>query len=558
MEFCPQLRFSEPISLEEDEIGLLCGIPGVPGWTSIPLPQRKIHVQRFLQDRGYLRPKLKEEGDKLIITPGEKSRLTQLEVKTIEVTGEEILPPQVPSEWNGDTLTPALLNTIEDWYEASYRRLGFPCGQARATYVPDSEGHVLVTMAPGQDKMLIRNEIAFPGDVASQYSRGVIERSYAFEDRQRYNDELLLLSAKRIEQVGVLQYADLLVDCSDKSAPILLNGDLGKPRLLRIGVGFDTEQLFIGRVSWSHRRLGRNASPLEVRLEGSFRRQELSGNMDWFAFQEAPRFFFRSKVAFTRRYEPSFHLINVESRFIPTYRWDTKQWLMDWGVGPVGRFNRTYDGTALGSRFITAVETVLDVMSHQYEYYFFDQDTGSRFQWSTMFSRYGLVSDVDLTRFDLLSKHFFGFGEVKPRDFVIGIKNAFGSALGGKGEIPPDLLFFIGGANDVRGFSRQSIPDEVPALTRVYLGEEFRFPSLIPLVWKPIIERLEPFVFADQAMLGSEWLTLDSTIYLSVGLGLKWVSAIGPIRLTFAEGFVAGPLEREPNFQVYFSLGEEF
>jgi outer membrane translocation and assembly module TamA len=58
---------------------------------------------------------------------------------------------------------------------------------------------------------------------------------------------------------------------------------------------------------------------------------------------------------------------------------------------------------------------------------------------------------------------------------------------------------------------------------------------------------------------GNVWATLDdveSTLFKSIGVGLRADSPIGPLRLDFAY-----PLDRresDPEYKVYFGLGQTF
>lgn len=124
------------------------------------------------------------------------------------------------------------------------------------------------------------------------------------------------------------------------------------------------------------------------------------------------------------------------------------------------------------------------------------------------------------------------------------------------GTLPTELRFFLGGIDNLRGYSRYELPENgLGALTSFYLGIENRFPSFLP--WN-----LEPLVFSDFGNLSQDSLTFSSYGYASPGIGLRLNSPIGVFRATLARGVVLGTLptntEDKSHWQFYFGYGQEF
>lgn len=114
-------------------------------------------------------------------------------------------------------------------------------------------------------------------------------------------------------------------------------------------------------------------------------------------------------------------------------------------------------------------------------------------------------------------------------------------------RVPPSLRFFAGGDNSIRGYSYESISPRDSTgqleggayLTTGTLEYDFR---LTGNWWGAL------FTDAGDAWSNStpEWKT-------SVGIGLRWVSPVGPIRFDIAHGFQ----NTSDDFMIHFSLGPE-
>ncbi len=137
---------------------------------------------------------------------------------------------------------------------------------------------------------------------------------------------------------------------------------------------------------------------------------------------------------------------------------------------------------------------------------------------------------------------------------VLALRGQVGSIQGARRfQLPPDQRFYAGGSGTVRGYTYQTVgplfPDKVPegGAAMDAFSVEFR-----QHVTRTI--GLVPFVDAGQVSAGSAPFT--GTLRVSAGLGGRYYTAIGPIRLD-----VAFPLNRSRgsgSFALYLGLGEAF
>lgn len=137
---------------------------------------------------------------------------------------------------------------------------------------------------------------------------------------------------------------------------------------------------------------------------------------------------------------------------------------------------------------------------------------------------------------------------------VLALRGVVGSILGaGTNSVPPDKRFYSGGGGSVRGYDYQSIGprtrDDEPrgGLSLVEASVELR-------------QRISgPFgmaFFVDAGSVGSDPTPEFSNLKVGAGLGVRYLTAIGPIRAD-----VAIPLNKEPgdsSFGLYIGIGQAF
>jgi translocation and assembly module TamA len=137
---------------------------------------------------------------------------------------------------------------------------------------------------------------------------------------------------------------------------------------------------------------------------------------------------------------------------------------------------------------------------------------------------------------------------------VLALRGLVGSVEGaGQFELPPDQRFYGGGSATVRGFKYQSIgplfPDNNPiGGTAIDAGTvEFR---------QRLFGNFGVAGFADAGQVSAGNMPFGGTLRVGMGVGLRYYTPIGPVRLD-----VAVPLNRPPGgdkFEVYLGLGQAF
>ena len=147
----------------------------------------------------------------------------------------------------------------------------------------------------------------------------------------------------------------------------------------------------------------------------------------------------------------------------------------------------------------------------------------------------------------------FVFG-AKPGRSVLALRGLVGSVEGASQfELPPDQRFYGGGSATIRGFKYQSVGPLFPDLkpiggTAIDAGTvEFR---------QRFLDDWGAAVFVDGGQVSAGNLPFSGTVRIGTGVGLRYYTAVGPVRID-----VALPVNRPPGgdkFEFYIGLGQSF
>jgi outer membrane protein insertion porin family len=162
------------------------------------------------------------------------------------------------------------------------------------------------------------------------------------------------------------------------------------------------------------------------------------------------------------------------------------------------------------------------------------------------------VGNVHYTRAD------FAFQYYQPiaRSYTLGLSGqvARGWALEG-GAYPIFKNYFAGGINSVRGFEiaslgpRDAFGNPTGGQSKLVGSAEFIFP--LP----GADQTIRGFVFVDSGMVWAESIEFSGLRY-STGVGLNWLSPLGPFKLSFGVPLNQQPGDRLQRFQ--FQIGSGF
>jgi len=550
---CPQIRFTgeEKIALSPMEERLVCGDAATEGWERVPFNQAERLLRAFLQQRGYQEPVFTPGLDVLTVDPGVKTI-----VKAFTVAG---LPPGVdPGKLRrikGETLTPGLLDAAKAALQGALQQRGYAC-PAVELRGNGTTGEVSAEVLPGGVHTF--------GHISSGRTAGVgagIFRRYeAFKRGQRFDSRLLELTARRTMSDSLFMNAYFEVSCSTAGLAIAERVVAGKPQLYRLGFGFDTEGLLIGRAQWQNSRIGARGNSMRATLYASYVEQSAVWYLRHFT-GPVSRFYLMPKLSFSRRNEEQSEALGAELALLPGFSWDSRRLRGEFSAGPALEYVDTVRGLGPDSTY-AAFETRLELRDHLFEYYAGDPRAGWRLAFDSQSRVAGLYSEITAHRLGVQGEQIWNLGGYEPPLLVLatryqGRTTLVKDSLAAAGDLALDMRYFLGGDGDLRGAGRAAVPgDSAGLLTTVYDGVELRLGDVLAY-------GLQPLVFVDAAMGGRRSLRLDPNVYWSPGFGVRWKSPVGSVRATLARGLVwrrdpAAEVLMEPQWRFFLSLGKEF
>lgn len=243
----------------------------------------RVHV--LYQRYGYFDARLasyevapKGDGVRVVLTvsEGEPTTVDSLRVEGVE--GVANLPPadrlrrELPLR-EGEVFNERDLFASRDSLEALLKNRGYAFGRVLLEYRIRKEARsatVTYTAAPG--------DVFHIGDVTLEGYREdpeLVRRQLRFARGDRYDRQRILESQRRIYELGLFRRVDIepqLASVREDTVDVRVSVSPAPTHVVRVGVGYGTEDLFRARASWLDRNLFGQSRQLEVR--GQYSRLE--------------------------------------------------------------------------------------------------------------------------------------------------------------------------------------------------------------------------------------------------------------------------------------------
>lgn len=136
------------------------------------------------------------------------------------------------------------------------------------------------------------------------------------------------------------------------------------------------------------------------------------------------------------------------------------------------------------------------------------------------------------------------------QSFRLGLSDSFDQ------QLTPENRFFTGGEYSVRGYATSALGDRETFGLMEPIGGAALLVFNQELHWR-LFDDYALVVFADAGNVWQDTADLGSDLRTSAGLGIRAVTAIGLLRLDFAQPLDRRP-EIDPKFKIYFGLGNAF
>jgi translocation and assembly module TamA len=451
-----------------------------------------------------------------------------------------------------EPLTPAILDRIEKWVFERMRELGYGCPEVETEGDPN-DGQVLIrvrTRASHPQRIVSVTEESIPG-----IRNGVLRRYDAFRLGDPFNGERLLVTENRVTSSRFVESTSMITDhCTEDEVYLREEVIAGPPRLLTAGFGVNTEGLLLGRASWRNTRLWQMGSLLDVSIFGSARRQTLQTFMNWYFLPEVSRFYLNPQISFDHRNEQQFETLSASTQVGLASSFETSQFGLSAFAGPTLDFYKTLRGAGAPSTRLLSLETRINLKSYPFERWINHPRAGYNLALLTSLNDQGIFSEVSAQRLNFRGEILWNLSNYDPPLWILGIRSALGVVFTpdpstAATTLPASFFQYLGGSANIRGFGRLELPKTGGGgLTSAYLGAEMRLSNTLPY-------QVDPFLFVDVGGIGYSPASLDTPVYWSPGIGIRWDSPAGAVRTTLAHGFIGSDPD---HVQFFFSLGEEF
>lgn len=512
-------------------------------------------VTEALQSQGYYQARLQQQFSSsdscwqlvLTIEPGERVQLRRVDITAADLppdAGGELAallakPTLVPGQGlehgRYDSFKSALLDAAraQGFWRAAYSRAElaiYPLEQAADVHLqlllgPRYRfGAYQFSATPLSESLLLR----LAGDLEGQdYSADQLQEVYSRLQSSGYFRQVLVRpEPERADAEGQI--------------PLLVDLAMASETSLGVGVGYSTDRG--PRLSGSYRNRWFNDQGHHWRIDSlaSSRLQELGATYT-IPGQDAAREWYELSGGWVGEETVSYTTRATTGRLRSVSALPS-EWMLNSGV------NLRNETWVVGDD-APAEETWLIVPSVGVSWLDAPNDVrqrrGLRLEAELSGSSQYWLSDVDYVQLQLRAKWISPVGQrgrlLLRGELASTLKDAFD-------ELPPSVRFFTGGDNSVRGYAYNAIGtrdangDVVGGSQLAVLSAEYDY--LFQPNWS-----LSVFFDAGDAY--------DETIhwYRGAGVGLRWYSPVGPLRLD-----VASPLDREPgqsSYRIHLAVGAD-
>lgn len=506
---------------------------------------------KALQALGYYKAQIRSEvlgeGDKAVlrlhIEQGEAVRLRTVDIR-VEGEAAQFARFRVP---RSDKLAPgAVLD--HGAYEDAKRlirnralRFGFFDGRfvEQSLLVDPEAGVADIRLVYESGPRYHLGAVHFEGE--TPFDDDLLARMVPFQAGVPYDSDLIgelnraLVSSNYFEDVRV----DATPENSEgQTIPVQVRLQARKPRTLAAGAGYSTDVGPRLRGTWRRHWRGAQGHRLGADFEFSSPRQNISS---WYEIPLDPPL--TDSLRFTTGYQKE-DLVDTESerltvgaqwQYLPENEWQrivSLRWEQE-------RYT-TGEDEGRSTLLLPGIGFSRTVSDHK-----IDPSRGWRLQADLTGASRSLLSDTDLLHLDLLAK---GLTTFAGGHRLLGRLQLGGIATNDFEAIPPSLRFFTGGDQSVRGYDYQTLSPRDSEGERV--GGRYLVVGSLEYQY-PLRDRWRLATFVDH---GNAIDGFSDPLKTGVGIGVRWVSPVGPLRLDLAHAL---DQDEGSGFRIHFSMGPE-
>jgi translocation and assembly module TamA len=451
-------------------------------------------------------------------------------------------PPEDPQLRRGAQLNHGRYDAAKRDIQNQASRYGFFAGrftQQRLTIDPHTgvaDIELIYVSGPRYKLGVVR----FLGD--APFDEQLLQRMVPFPADSPYDSALIATLYQALRSSGYFE--SVQVDANPSSAtaeliPVEVQLQVRKPRSIGLGVGFSTDVGLRGKGNWTRHWANPQGHSYGAEFELSAPRQNVGL---WYDVPLDPPLTDKLRIAGGYQAE---ELADTDSNsrlltFGP--EWHSK---LDSGWQRVVSLMWRHEQYELGDDTGTSM-LLMPGISHSYlqSDNQIDPNHGYRLQLDLAGAAKGLLSDANVLHGNVQLK---GLTTLFKRHRLLGRVQVGATESNGFARVPPSLRFFAGGDQSVRGYDYQSLSPEDNQGDKV--GGSYLLTSSMEYQYS-LTERWRLASFVDQ---GNSFDSLQiPSLKSAVGLGVRWVSPLGPLRLDLAR-----PLDDQGGIRLHFSMGPE-
>jgi translocation and assembly module TamA len=492
-------------------------------------------------------PAEKDKPPQLIIQvePGEPIRLRNVTVR-IEGPASELRVFRIPDSKAlrpGERLNHGTYEDAKRLIQNQASRYGFFAGRfERQRLAVDPQAGVADIELVYQSGPRYRlGEVSFGGD--APLDNDLLQRMVGFKPGTPYDSELIAELNNDLQSSGY--FDSVRVDAAPTAAvgediPVDVHLDTRKPRTLGLGLGFSTDVGPRGKANWTRHWVNPQGHSYGWETELSAPRQNVGL---WYDIPLDPPLTDKLRFAGGYQNEEISGTDTLSKLLTVGPEWHSKLpsgWQRVISLKYQREEYRLGDDSGLSNLLMPGVS-----FSYLRSDNRIDPHNGYRLQFDLQAAKEGLGSDTNLIHGNVLLKGLTTLGQ---NHRFLGRVQFGGSATNGyQQNIPPSLRFFAGGDQSVRGYDYQSLSpknnqgDRIGGRYLVAGSAEYQY---------SIAEKWRLATFIDQ---GNSFNSLElPSLKTGVGIGVRWVSPVGPLRLDLARA-----LDDDGGFRLHFSMGPE-
>jgi len=479
------------------------------------------------------------------IDPGEPVRLRNVTVR-IDGPASEMKAFRVPDSRAlrpGEQLNHGLYEDAKRLIQNQASRYGFFSGHfTRQRLAVDPQAGVADIELVYQSGPRYRlGAVKFSGD--TPLDEDLLQRMVSFKPGTPYDSELIAGLNNDLQSSGYFE--GVRVDAAPTAAvgediPVDVRLETRKPRTMGLGLGFSTDVGPRGKANWTRHWVNPQGHSYGWETELSAPRQNVGL---WYDVPLDPPLTDKLRFAGGYQNEEIAGTDTLSKLLTVGPEWHSKLpsgWQRVISLKYQREEYRLGDDSGLSTLLMPGVS-----FSYLRSDNRIDPHNGYRLQFDTQVAKEGLVSDTNLLHGNVLLKGLTTLGH---NHRFLGRVQFGGSATNGyKNNIPPSLRFFAGGDQSVRGYDYQTLSPKNSDGDRI--GGRYLVAGSVEYQYS-LAEKWRVATFIDQ---GNAFNTLElPSLKTGVGIGVRWVSPVGPLRLDLAKA-----LDDDGGIRLHFSMGPE-